>query len=52
MTTTTGALEAAVAGGPHAPAALDAVRRWTATLPGRSACRHPTRAAARPPTTA
>jgi NADH:ubiquinone oxidoreductase subunit F (NADH-binding) len=40
-----GALEAAVAGGPHAPAALAAVRRWTATLPGRGACRHPDGAA-------
>jgi NADH:ubiquinone oxidoreductase subunit F (NADH-binding) len=40
-----GALEAAVAGGPHAAAALAAVRRWTATLPGRGACRHPDGAA-------
>jgi len=40
-----GALEAAVAGGRHAPAALAAVRRWTATLPGRGACRHPDGAA-------
>ena len=40
-----GALDAAVAGGPHAPAALAAVRRWTATLPGRGACRHPDGAA-------
>jgi NADH:ubiquinone oxidoreductase subunit F (NADH-binding) len=40
-----GALEAAATGGPHAPAALDAVRRWTATLPGRGACRHPDGAA-------
>jgi len=40
-----GALEAAVAGGRHAPAALAAVRRWTTTLPGRGACRHPDGAA-------
>ncbi|HEY7100780.1 MAG TPA: NADH-ubiquinone oxidoreductase-F iron-sulfur binding region domain-containing protein [Mycobacteriales bacterium] len=40
-----GALEAAVAGGLHAAAALAAVRRWTATLPGRGACRHPDGAA-------
>jgi NADH:ubiquinone oxidoreductase subunit F (NADH-binding) len=40
-----GALETAVAGGPQAPAALAAVRRWTATLPGRGACRHPDGAA-------
>jgi hypothetical protein len=40
-----GALEAAVAGGPHAATALAAVRRWTATLPGRGACRHPDGAA-------
>jgi NADH:ubiquinone oxidoreductase subunit F (NADH-binding) len=40
-----GALETAVAGGPRARAALDAVRRWTATLPGRGACRHPDGAA-------
>jgi NADH:ubiquinone oxidoreductase subunit F (NADH-binding) len=40
-----GALAAAVAGGPHAAAALAAVRRWTATLPGRGACRHPDGAA-------
>ena len=40
-----GALEAAVAGGRHAAAALAAVRRWTATLPGRGACRHPDGAA-------
>lgn len=40
-----GALEAAAAGGPHAPAALEAVRRWSATLPGRGACRHPDGAA-------
>ena len=40
-----GALEAAVTGGPHAVAALAAVRRWTATLPGRGACRHPDGAA-------
>jgi NADH:ubiquinone oxidoreductase subunit F (NADH-binding) len=40
-----GALEAAVAGGPQAAAALAAVRRWTATLPGRGACRHPDGAA-------
>ena len=40
-----GALDAAVAGGPHAAAALAAVRRWTATLPGRGACRHPDGAA-------
>jgi NADH:ubiquinone oxidoreductase subunit F (NADH-binding) len=40
-----GALDAAVAGGPQAPAALAAVRRWTATLPGRGACRHPDGAA-------
>jgi NADH:ubiquinone oxidoreductase subunit F (NADH-binding) len=40
-----GALAAAVAGGPHAVAALGAVRRWTATLPGRGACRHPDGAA-------
>jgi NADH:ubiquinone oxidoreductase subunit F (NADH-binding) len=40
-----GALEAAVAGGPHAASALAAVRRWTATLPGRGACRHPDGAA-------
>jgi len=40
-----GALEAAVAGGPRAGAALGAVRRWTATLPGSGACRHPDGAA-------
>ena len=40
-----GALEVAVAGGPRAAAALAAVRRWTATLPGRGACRHPDGAA-------
>jgi NADH:ubiquinone oxidoreductase subunit F (NADH-binding) len=40
-----GALDAAVAGGPQAPAALQAVRRWTASLPGRGACRHPDGAA-------
>jgi NADH:ubiquinone oxidoreductase subunit F (NADH-binding) len=37
-----GALDAALAGN---PAALAAVRRWTATLPGRGACRHPDGAA-------
>jgi NADH:ubiquinone oxidoreductase subunit F (NADH-binding) len=40
-----GALAAAVAGGEHAPAALDAVRRWTASVVGRGACRHPDGAA-------
>jgi NADH:ubiquinone oxidoreductase subunit F (NADH-binding) len=40
-----GALETAIGGGPQARAALDAVRRWTATLPGRGACRHPDGAA-------
>lgn len=40
-----GALETAGAGGPRAAAALAAVRRWTATLPGRGACRHPDGAA-------
>ena len=40
-----GALETAAAGGPHAPAALAAVRRWIASLPGRGACRHPDGAA-------
>ncbi|HZB51115.1 MAG TPA: NADH-ubiquinone oxidoreductase-F iron-sulfur binding region domain-containing protein, partial [Mycobacteriales bacterium] len=38
-------LAAAVAGGPDAPAALDAVRRWTAAVAGRGACRHPDGAA-------
>lgn len=39
------ALAAATAGGPDAPAALDAVRRWTAAVAGRGACRHPDGAA-------
>ena len=40
-----GALAAATAGGPHAPAAVDAVWRWTAAVAGRGACRHPDGAA-------
>ena len=39
------ALAAAVAGGADAPAALEAVRRWSAAVAGRGACRHPDGAA-------
>jgi NADH:ubiquinone oxidoreductase subunit F (NADH-binding) len=40
-----GALEAVVLGGPDATAAAAAVRRWTASVAGRGACRHPDGAA-------